>query len=217
MEMDARMSQFYGQSAQLGEEFLNPFQSEFLLQTAGIPDADDGFSVDFPVVRLVEITGDDVGKASESLFIGKIRGIETGRIGVASVSLLRRVKDIPRMIGPHAGEFHVVGVLRFEEPFFERLVEAGLAVVPIPVPDQYVDAAVFAEFVVDLPGRRQAFIQFSQQRCPGLLMAFEPGTCTSDEVVFGPSGGIELVVEGRSMIIRKCVAGYGQTFGFPEQ
>ena len=57
------------------------------------------------------------------------------------------------MIGPHAGEFHVVGVLRFEEPFFERLVEAGLAVVPIPVPDQYVDAAVFAEFVVDLPGR----------------------------------------------------------------
>ena len=166
---------------------------------------------------MVEITGDDVGKASESLLIGKVRGIETGRIGVASVSLLRRVKDIPRMIGPHAGEFHVVGVLRFEESFFERLVEAGLAVVPIPVPDQYVDAAVFAEFVVDLPGRRQAFIQFSQQRCPGLLMAFEPGTCTSDEVVFGPSGGIELVVEGRGVIVREYIGGHFESFGLSEQ
>ena len=64
VEMDARMSQFYGQSAQLGEEFLNPFQSEFLFQTAGIPDADDGFAVDFPIVRLVEITGNDVGGKS---------------------------------------------------------------------------------------------------------------------------------------------------------
>ena len=43
VEMDAGMSQFYGQSAQLGEEFLNAFQSEFLLQPPGIPDADDGF------------------------------------------------------------------------------------------------------------------------------------------------------------------------------
>ena len=95
MEVDARMSEFLGQSPQLGEEFLHTLQSEFLFESVGIPDADDGFAVDLPVVRLVEVAGDDVRKAAESLLVGEVRSIETGRIGISTVSALRGVKNVP--------------------------------------------------------------------------------------------------------------------------
>ena len=121
------------------------------------------------------------------------------------------------MVGPHTGEFHVVAVVGLEESLLQRFVQAGLAVIPIPVPQQYVDTAALTKPVVNLPRRGQALVQFAQQGCTGLLMSFEPRACASDEVVFGPSGGVNFVMKRRGVVVGEYIGRNFHSFGLLEQ
>ena len=134
-----------------------------------------------------------------------------------AVGLFRRIKDIPRVIGPHTGKLHVVSVLRLEESLLKRFVQTGLAVIPVPVPDQYIDTALFAEFVVDLPCRGFTLVQFAQQRCTRLLVSFIPRTSAADEVILSPSRSVDPVMKRRGVVIGKGVTRNGQSFGLLKQ
>ena len=121
------------------------------------------------------------------------------------------------MVGPHAGKFYIVHIVRFQEAILQSLMKARLAIIPVPVPNKHINTALLTKLIVDFPCGRFTFIQFAQQRSARLLVTIKPGTCTSDQIVLRPPLCIEFIMQGRRMIIRKSISGNSQTLRLFQQ
>jgi hypothetical protein len=120
--MNARMTEPPRELPQLSKQIGSFFCSQPLGHAAGVPDAQHGFAINSPIVRLMEIPGNDVAQAPPGLSDAHVRGVEAWRVGGFVISADGWEKDIPWVVGPHDRKLHVVPVFGEKEAVFERLV-----------------------------------------------------------------------------------------------
>ncbi len=72
------MPQLAGKPGQPGKELFDAFHSDILLEAVGVPDAQDRFVVDAPVILQMAIAGDDIRKALPTLLQTAVR---RGKLG----------------------------------------------------------------------------------------------------------------------------------------
>ena len=158
-------------------------------EPVGVVDREEDLPVLEIVERTPEIRLDAVGHR-RAPFVRRMRKppvvfLVVGRVALVGRAADRRTKDVrPVMVGPHEREPHALRVRRLQEALFQRLVLDGLAVRPVPVVDEHVDAGVGG--VVDLLRdiRRPCVVKIAVARHDRLLMAGEAHGCRLHEVPF---------------------------------
>ena len=115
---------------------------------------------------------------------GRVRELHQLRAGLAVL----RTELVPALVvAPHERELHLAAVGRLEEALLQRLLLRDLAVVPVVIVEEHVDAGVRGE--LDLRGdvRRVLAVQIAWQRLDRHLVAGEARLRRAGELPFGPA------------------------------
>src|SRR5690606_4480958 len=112
MKMYPFMTQFTSIIPKIGKQLFSTGYSNIVFKAIGIPNTKHRFSIYFPMIRVVKISGDHISEALPALFHSGIRGLVAWGVIITSISVLCREENIPGMIGPHTGKLNVVPIRR---------------------------------------------------------------------------------------------------------
>ena len=129
-------------AARLQQRGLRPLLAVVLDHVPRIVDGEEYLAVVPPVLGLVEVMRDRVvDEPQELLRLAR----EPHAVRRLASELLAPGGFLPVVVAPHERELHLVAVLRLEEALLDRLLLGFLAVVPVVVIEEDVDAGVGGE------------------------------------------------------------------------